>query len=167
MTLVDTWAWLALAATDDQHHGAAQSEYRRQSKRRRRLVTTNHILAETVTLLYRRKRADKAQPLYQSPARLGRRGKTATRLCLVGSIPPRVGPATKVPRQARHLLRRFHVDGRDAGSRHHRDFHRRPAFPTSESRFSNRAVRSFGVRLNGLCRGVGSSEGPSRRRRPT
>lgn len=61
MTMVDTWAWLALAVKNDQYHGSAKREHRRQVKGHRRLVTTSNILGETISLLYRRQRPDQAR----------------------------------------------------------------------------------------------------------
>ena len=52
MILVDTWAWVALAAKRDQHHRRAKAVHQRLQRSRRRYVTTNFVLSEVIAHLY-------------------------------------------------------------------------------------------------------------------
>jgi predicted nucleic acid-binding protein len=52
MILVDTWAWVALAAKRDQHHRRAKAVHRRLQGSRRRYATTNFVLSEVIAHLY-------------------------------------------------------------------------------------------------------------------
>lgn len=61
MTLfVDTWGWLALEDRKDPRHGAAALCYLERSKTAGRIVTSNFVLAESFTLLFRRRPFDEA-----------------------------------------------------------------------------------------------------------
>jgi predicted nucleic acid-binding protein len=57
---VDTWAWLAVFDQKDPDHELAVEFLRRAVRGRERLVTTDYVLAETITLLFRRDRASGA-----------------------------------------------------------------------------------------------------------
>jgi predicted nucleic acid-binding protein len=52
MTLVDTWAWLALAHKHDPYHALATQQHRLLHKRRARYVTTDYVLAELMGPLF-------------------------------------------------------------------------------------------------------------------
>jgi predicted nucleic acid-binding protein len=59
--LIDTWAWLALAAKQDQFHAAAKAQHQRFRKANRRYVTTDFIVGELISRLYRTSSATAAQ----------------------------------------------------------------------------------------------------------
>jgi predicted nucleic acid-binding protein len=52
MILIDTWAWVALAAKRDQHHRRAKAAHKRLQRSRRLYVTTNFVLSEVIAHLY-------------------------------------------------------------------------------------------------------------------
>lgn len=51
--LVDSWAWVALAARHDEHHADATAQHSRFRKEGVRYLTTDFILSEVATLLFR------------------------------------------------------------------------------------------------------------------
>jgi predicted nucleic acid-binding protein len=53
MIFVDTWAWLALGYKRDPFHQAASQQHREFVAQGEIYLTTDHVLAETVTALYR------------------------------------------------------------------------------------------------------------------
>jgi predicted nucleic acid-binding protein len=61
MILVDTWAWVALAAKRDQHHRRAKSVHQRLQRSRRLYVTTNFVLSEVIAHLYTTMTPDQAE----------------------------------------------------------------------------------------------------------
>ena len=61
MILVDTWAWVALAAKRDQHHRRAKAVHKRLQRSRRLYVTTNFVLSEVIAHLYTTLTPDQAE----------------------------------------------------------------------------------------------------------
>jgi uncharacterized protein len=57
---VDTWGWLALEDKKELRHRATAACYEERSKAAGRIMTSNFVLAETFTLLFRRRPFDEA-----------------------------------------------------------------------------------------------------------
>ena len=72
MIFIDTGAWIARFDTSDQHHGEAMAKWEQLSAERPRILTSNMVLAETFTLIARKKSypfaARQADALYRSTA---------------------------------------------------------------------------------------------------
>jgi len=61
MILVDTWAWVALAAKRDQHHRRAKAVHKRLQRARQLYVSTNFVISEVIAHLYTTLTAEQAE----------------------------------------------------------------------------------------------------------
>lgn len=75
MIFVDTWAWMALADRNDQHHTTATVAYLDFRRSATRFVTSDYVLAESLTLVYRRISSDAAERFFDSLLRSFQQGR--------------------------------------------------------------------------------------------
>jgi len=125
---IDTWAWIALADRSDSYHAPAIVRHKQLTETGAKYLTSDYVIGETITYLYGAVPERQAQAFIASL--LAAADAATYEFVHVSAHQFRRAwwLTAEISRQARHFIRRLHLDGCHAGHGRQRDFHGRCSF---------------------------------------